>query len=411
MKGIGRSGITTKVFILLIHVMFLFAVQDPSRAEISLGPFELHPYLQVSESYEENTFRCKEGAPTSSGICVEESDFHTLLIPGLQIRLPEEDHQLLIEYRGDFAYYTDFKSENYDDNEVSIDYKGSFIPRLDLFVKGHFLDGHDSREVSPLREIDFFTSLGGNVELLYSPTEKIGLRGGFEYFYLDHFADGRNDFRDRSDFIYSLGAILELISEVEALIDYSFARAIYNDQGQSIIGNINNKTHRVSSGIQWKLSDEVHGSITGGYALKDFEDAAKGEFDTAIFSARIAYRLPTETRVNLRGGRELKEPNLDGQGFYITTGGALDLVHPILPELEGTLSFSGGRESYYQDPMATGRIRKENTYRIQAGLDYTPFPWMVAGVAYAFSNTDSGWFSNQFDYLNHVVTVRVAVFN
>ena len=390
--------------ILFLPFFLLFSFQNSKAAELQLGPFEIHPYLQISEGFEDNVFRCEA--------CEKESDFFTLITPGLQILLPEPNHQVYLEYRGDFSYYTNFDSENFDDNEVMGEYQGNLSPQVSLTVKDRFLDGHDSREVTPLREIDIYISNRADVDVGFTPSEGVLVTAGFGHFLLDFSGGGRNDFRDRSDLVFSGGAMVDIVSKTAALLDYSFTKAIYNEQSQSSTGNLNNGTQRISSGLTWTPSKNSQVKVTGGYALKSFEDSAKDDFDTAIFSVFLEVLLPTNTKLSLRGGREVKEPDLDGQDFYITTGGALDLSHPILPVLEGALSVSGGRESYYrEDPVAPGRKRKDNTYRIQAGFDYTPFPWLVAGVDYSFSNTDSNWFSNQFDYIHHVVTARVAVFN
>jgi len=390
--------------ILFFQFLLLFSFQNSEAAELQLGPFEIHPYLQISEGFEDNVFRCEA--------CEKESDFFTLITPGLQILLPKPNHQVLLEYRGDFSYYTNFDTENFDDNEVMGEYQGNLSPQVSLTVKDRFLDGHDSREVTPLREIDIYISNRADVEVEFTPNEGVSVTAGFGHFLLDFSGGGRNDFRDRSDLVFSGGTMVDIVSKTAALFDYSFTKAIYNEQSQSSTGNLNNGTHRVSSGLTWTPSRKAHGKVTGGYALKSFEDSAKDDFDTLIFSVFLEYLLPTDTKLSIRGGRELKEPDLDGQDFNITTGGALDLSHPILSVLEGALSFSGGRESYYrEDPVTPGRKRKDNTYRIQAGFDYTPFPWLVAGVDYSFSNTDSNWFSNQFDYINHLVVARIAVYN
>ncbi|HEX9759211.1 MAG TPA: outer membrane beta-barrel protein [Nitrospiria bacterium] len=390
--------------IIFFPVFLLFSFQISKAAELKLGPFEIHPYLQISEGFEDNVFRCEA--------CEKESDFFTLITPGLQILLPDPNHHVLLEYRGDFSYYTNFDSENFDDNEVTGEYQGNLTPQLNITVKDHFLDGHDGREVTPLREIDFYFSNRADVEVGFTPLQGVSIQGGFGHFLLDFSGGGRNDFRDRSDLVFSGGATVDIISKTSALLEYSYTKAIYNEQSQSSTGNLNNGTHRVSPGLTWTPSKNSHGKVTAGYALKSFEDSAKDEFDTAIFSIFLEYVLPTKTKISIRGGREVKEPDLDGQDFYITTGGALDVSHPILSVLEGSVSFSGGRESYYREaPLTPGRKRKDNTYRIQTGFDYTPFPWLVAGIDYSFSNTDSNWFSNQFDYINHVVTLKVAVFN
>jgi hypothetical protein len=388
-------------------VLLFFGLQIGQAAELMLGPMEIHPYLQVSEGYEDNVFRCKN--------CGKEEDFYTLITPGVQLLLPQEPLRFQMEYRGDFAIYSDFQTENYEDNQISGELFLKLTPRLALSLGDRFLDGHDNRETSPLREIDFFTSNRADAEVGFSPNKDLELKAGYSHFNLDYADDMRNDFRDRSDQIFKGRARARVTSDTSLLLEYTFTKAVYNEQSQSGVGNLNNNTHQVSSGLSWTIPDGSHGRVTGGYVRKVFEDTAKADFGTAVFLVDLVYTLPTGTTIGLRGGREMKAPDRNGQPLYMTMGGAVDLSQELLPVLKGNLTASYGRESYFQgdlqgDPNACGRVRKDSTYRVRTGLDYQPLTWINAGIQYAFANTDSNCFSYQFDYIVHAVTAKVAFF-
>jgi len=193
------------------------------------------------------------------------------------------------------------------------------------------------------------------------------------------------------------------------LLEYIFTQAEYDDPKPSS-GNLNNDTHQIQGGISFKVGNRSEGRVTGGYLKKVFKDSSKEDFSTSVFNVVLDYTFPRDTRLQLQGGREVKEPDWNGTNFYITTGGAVSLSKKLLPNAKGSFSASYGRDSYFENPTDPGRSRKDNTYRVKTGIDYFPFSWLNAGFHYIFSSTDSNWFANQFDFTNHAITAKFAVF-
>src|SRR3990172_773598 len=127
-----------------------------AAGNLKLGSLEVHPFVQVTESLDDNICRSESKDCSKDGEVEEGRDSITLFNPGLLLILPLRDHELQAEYTGRFARYRNFKSENYNDNTLQGGMALSFPAGLSSRAEDPWVAGHAPRGFAQNVEQDFY---------------------------------------------------------------------------------------------------------------------------------------------------------------------------------------------------------------------------------------------------------------
>ncbi|MBI3811652.1 MAG: outer membrane beta-barrel protein [Nitrospirae bacterium] len=360
-----------------------------------LGPVELHPFFQVSESLDDNVCRteaklCQD--PQDSTKTKKGRDQITVFSPGLQIALPFQDHRLQAEYRGDFGRYNEFKTENYSDNTLKGDLAFNFRGGLSALLKDDWKAGHDPRGFSQNVDLDFYHRNTAGAELGFQAGTKLRLVLNGSSMVLNYADDARNGFRDRTDNTLGGTVYYKFLPKTSALVEYDYT-AVRFDEADPAFGNqkLDSKVQRAYLGLTWNITTRSQGTLKGGYTRKNFSASGLDDFKGGIVSLSLAHDLSARTSVRLDGERDVRESNIALQPYYLSAGGRLELVHLIRPRIAAKLKGGLSRDQY-PGTMTIGaqtKKRVDDTWNAGAGLEYHPRDWLNLGLQYDHSQRRS----------------------
>jgi len=254
---------------------------------IRAGLFQVLPFFAVEENYDDNIYR-------TSGS--KESDFITRVRPGTLVQSDWNNHQIQLSALGDFGFYADNSSEDYQDYVVQA--KG----RLDI-VRDTYLHGlvrhnhiHEERD-SPNdaggdepTEIDINTAQVGFVRergriKLYASAQVKELE--FE----DTFAGPTvidNDDRNRVQQEYEAKVAYELHPQYDVFVRYITDMRDYDN---TALVNRDSTGQKVEMGGTIDISGKAKGEVYAGYLEQDYDTF--GTLNKANFGGCLLYTSPS----------------------------------------------------------------------------------------------------------------------
>ena len=377
---------------------------------LQLGPVELHPFFQISESFDDNICRTEESIcqdPRDSTKTKDGEDRITVFSPGLQAVLHLGNHQLRTEYRGNFGRYAEFKTENYSDNTLKGDLAFSFPGGLSVLLKDDWKNGHDPRGFAQNVDLDFYHRNTAGADLGFRAGPKLRLSLNAVTMVLNYADDARNGFRDRTD--NTLGGTLyyRFLPKTSALLEYG-STSVSFDEDNPVLGSVDSQVQRGYLGLTWEITARSQGTLKGGYVRKDF-DPADANFSGGIVSLALDHDLSARSSAHLDAERDVRESNLVTQPYYVATGGRLELGHLIHSRLEAKLKGGFSRDQY-PGAMTIGaetKKRLDDTWTAGAGLEYRPRTWLNLGLRYDRSQRRSVF--DEFEYSDNLYTFNLGV--
>ncbi|MBI3995695.1 MAG: outer membrane beta-barrel protein [Nitrospirae bacterium] len=365
---------------------------------LRLGPVEIHPYLQLSESLDDNVCRTeRKECPDPSGKAAMEdaADLFTVFSPGLQLALPLQGHRFQAEYRGDFGRYQEFKTENYSDNTVKGDLFFDFPVGLSIRLKDDWKTGHDPRGFSQNVGLDFYHRNTAGADFGFRAGPMLRVAVNYTNMVLNYSRDAGNGlqqgngFRDRTD--NTLGGTLyyRFLPKTSVLLEYSQTEVSFDDD-DPFLGSVDSQVQRGYLGLTWEITARSQGTLKGGTIRKKF-DEADAEFSGGIVSLAVDHEMSARTTLHLDAERDVRESNLVSQPFYVSTGGRLELDHLIHSRVSTNLKGAYTRDQYPETMTVGAQTEKrlDDTWTAGAGLEYRPQTWLSLGLRYDHSQRRS----------------------
>lgn len=405
---------------LILSFIFVIGWTPPVSAvgNLQLGPAELHPFFQISESYDDNVCRtdkkvCQD--PKDSTKTKDGKDNFTVFSPGIQLALPLQDHRFQAEYRGDFGRYREFKTENYSDNTLKGDLALNFPGGLSVRLKDDWTSGHDPRGFAQNIQIDFFhrNTAGAELEMQVGPKLRVAV--DYANMILNYADDARNGFRDRTDNTVGGTIYYKFLPKTSALLEYDFTSVKFDEADPGPVGNANltnikldNKAQRGYLGLTWDITARSQGTVKVGYTRKQFQESGLNEFKGGAVSIALSHDLAQRTSLRFDAVRDVRESNIESQSYYLTTGGRLELVHKIHPKVSFKLNTGFSRDQY-PGTMTIGtetEKRMDDTWDVGGRFEYRMQPWLNLGLGYDHSQRRSTF--SDFGYVDNLYAFSVG---
>lgn len=393
----------------MLGIFITIGQARPSAAvgNLRLGPVELHPYFQISESFDDNVCRTKEEEcpdPEDATETQDGGDLITVFTPGLQAVLPFDVHRLQVDYQANFGRYAEFTTENYSDNQLkgllTLDFPGG----LSIHLKDDWKNGHDPRAFNQNAEIDFYrqNAAGADLGIKFGP--KLHLAVNYTQLILNYEED-RNDFRDRTDSTIGGAIYFKFLPKTFALAEYNNADVKFEEDNPAL-GDLNSTVHRTYLGLTWAITARSHGTLKGGYVRKDFEEADT-DYHGGIVSALLEHEFSSRNSVRLAAIRDVRESNLLTQTHYISTSSSLEWTHQIHARLSAALRAGFGRDRYPEEDTPGGDDRIDKTWEGGVGLEYRLPDWLNAGLRYHRTQRTSTL--DGFEFMDNLYTASVKI--
>ncbi len=388
------------------HAMNLDWLTQYKKPNIHYGQLALHPYYQLTETYDNNIYLVPRNTPTRTvGGGVRDSWITTNEL-ALEAVLPwRRLHTFAAGYDFEANTYTTQPELNDTINQKAhLDYV--YAGAYGLTYKAG--DKYENTTDQAFSELIGRNRRWTNVvytELDYNP-EKGYLAGGVD---ASHTANkylgdtiGRqlNRYEQRAGFNvgYKIQPKTKLYASYHrTIIHYTVHREL-PDQDRD------NKSHDLGFGVSGVLAPKVTGQVEGGMTYREYDEAPIGGVTRVTHNFTVAtnvvYKPTSNTDVIFGASRRLEESINASSRFYISNNASLDIKHKLPRKFSVGVNGAFGLDKYPESQTVTGGAtgsRRDDIYQAGAWVEYDIQQWLSTGLSYVFRERDSN-FSGEFNY-------------
>jgi len=381
----------------------------------------LHPFLSITGYSTDNVFNTPDN---------EESDFVTVLSPGIWLSVPRikeklvnintstiapggyimsrpsgsffRRYQVYLLYAADVELFSHYSSENFFGHRIEGLFQYNFRGGLTFEFVDQFLYSHDVRGTGISDELDEYYSNIANVRLRYDHGRKLWFMADYHNFVVDY-RDTGNDFRHRNDNTISGYVFYKLQPKTSVFFQYQYIDINYTNDILS-----DSKEHNMYSGLAWDITAKSRGSIKAGYGIKEFADPGMEKAENFILEAQLNHKFTPKTSVTLNGWRKTFETNISTTDYILSHGIQIVYNQQVTMKLTGNAKLSYINDQYKGYLTYGGKTdeRKDDYYAGTIGLYYKFMDRLAAGVGYSYSRRNSNF--SGFEYTNNMIFFNIT---
>lgn len=373
-------------------------------ANLSLGPFNLHPRAEAGLTYDDNIlfspskteadaiWSIQPGLQAVAGddaalISYRDNQNDVLgLSPGSLIIQPAADWPgklLILDYAPRFEFYDRYTANNFVDQFASFNL---LLPFSKLILG--FNSGYQLEKTTIIEAAQFATTetISSTLSAAYQIGEKTSFESDLHFnrvVYDQPGLTGYDEFGTENWFNYPLGAGLHASAGVLA--------------GQDEVTDHQNQTYeQIRARARYDYTEKLVFDVSAGGELRQYENG-HSETLSPIFSVSAEYRPAERTTVRLTGYRQQFSSIFNGY-YYINTGATLDLRQGITERF--VVDASVGFFAQDNIPITIASPSHTDDYYIaRIGLE-AKIIWHLAGNVYyqrvsRLSQTDGNINDNQ----------------
>jgi polysaccharide biosynthesis protein VpsM len=409
----GRSGylLWGAVMLLLWSFPVFSAAQEFVRdgGNLKFGSLQVHPSLELRETYSSNTYQNYGGLPADPG-------FITTVTPGLKLSLPVSRHEFFLEYLADFNFYSVDSETSYANQRAGAGAKFNFARGLDASLTYYYTDSEIPRRAQsgqteaglpddyfrarPYNQNDFKGLIG------WSFADRWRLEGFYNYF--------NYRYKNSVDFIsnydqpmYGGRIFYRLTSKIAALGEYNYQPISYPDDRI-----YDNTTQFVYLGVAFDATARLNGQLKFGYQDKNYNESQAGRssnFKGGAVDGNLVYKLNTLSTLRLLLNRAINDDR-DTNAPYTQNRVGLEWRHfwsgnekvsGALRGGYGTLAF----DAPTIDADGSFKIRDDTRWEFGLALGYDLRRWLTMALGYDYVNNQSNFIN--YDYRENRVFFNI----
>jgi hypothetical protein len=383
----------------------------------------VHPFIGVGEYYTDNLYNSSFD---------EESEFYTVISPGIWFALPASRQQLVqintdvatpggLElsrfrneprrriqgyalYRADIERYSSFSEED------RVNHKGEGLLRcstasgyslelLDIYEKNQDPFYTNANE----RQLDQYSANLVDVSATLPMGRKLGMTLGYSNYMLDYSSD-QSSYRERRDNVGSAYLYWKMMPKTSVFVFYEYVDVDYDEQVFS-----DSEEHHVYGGMQWDVSAKTTGRVMLGYGRKEYETQGIDDRGDFIGEAQVDYRLSPKSSALLRLYRKTNESDISGAETILTNAARVGFRQRITGKIRAVADLFYILEQYKGEIVVgaeTGE-REDDYYGGGISLQYAPLKWLVLGASYRYAERQSNF--DVYDYRNNLGILSLTV--
>jgi len=394
-----RRAAVTSAGIVLLGLVAGFAKPAAAQGNIQLGPFRILTSLELSGEYDDNILLTNTD---------KISDFIWIISPGILLEIPGKTYSVRLGYRADILEYTDNSQLDTVHHNVLADAQYNFPWNLSLRLSDRFIITDDFAGF-PVPELTQLVTRDENtldVGAQYTLRERYSFDLNFRWFLVDY-QDSEFDNLDRQDYTISGTFFYRFLPKTSVLgeVDYVWVRY---DQPASASAR-DSDGWRFWLGLKGDVTAKTTLLVKAGWEWKDYTNPIQRDWDGLIVEGSIIwkYREPSEIRVF--GGRANVESTFEGQPYYVSNYGGVEVRHFLSERLVLRVSGLGGVNNYPYDTVTATQIAKRSDVFFEAGvsLKYQMKKWLAFEVGYNFLDLNSNF--DEFDYTDNRIKASIIL--
>ena len=331
-----------------------------------------------------------------------ESDNRLVISPGLAYKTNLGRHAFYGAYTGNFAYHSDFSSEDSSAHDLNAKLGLDISSRWDIDLFGGIGTAREERGVSGTRDT-FFDSLGDTddrdrinhdrygIDLIYGrKLERLKAVLGYERSTAsfnsttgDEILAGDRDRVSDSfhfDLEYAISPRTAAFGRVE-YTDVDFERSFLSFDSNQFDWLI---------GFRLKATGRLSGSVGYGGTQRDFDDSSLNGFDGNDYYVNLSYAFKPFSVFQFGATRSIEEPSSTDASLFISEVFSISWEHALTDHL-----VLDSYVKFIDDDFNNGRRDEFVDYGF--ALDYAVRPWLTVGVYFEEIDRDSNFDNIAFD--------------
>lgn len=380
-----------------LMILFLLAFVPASvfaAGNIHFGALEVHPYLSVTETYDDNVYA------TSSNTTY---DWITTTTPGIKLLMPFRTHKVEAEYRAVIRNYWDYTSENITDHHAAVLGDFKFGSLVGLKIGDKYDKGHEPRSSSGSGQIEEYYKNAANASLSYVFADRFKAEAGYTRTSWD-FTQPENNFRDRAEDLIATYLYYRFLPKTSAFIEFDYKNIGFEQKAN----NLDNKVYTPLLGVTWEISEMTKGIVKGGYLFKKYETGGEKNIDTWTASVELDQAFSDRASIKVVGLRDVNESNTRGTSYYTTTGAFAEYTHKLAYKLSAVARGSYGEDDY-SNSVGTAPDRHDKTVLYGVGLKYQMRDWLEFALNYNHLDRNSNIDARDLNDNTTSLTVNFAL--
>lgn len=376
-----------------------FARPAAAQGNIQLGPFRILTSLELAMKYDDNI----ELTATN-----ELSDLIWIISPGILIEIPAKSYSLRLGYRADILEYTDHSEFDTVHHTVQFDAQYNFPWNLSLRLSDRFVITDDFAGF-PVPEQTVLTQRKENTldtGANYTLQERYSFDANFRWFRV-RYDDAQFQNDDRDDYTVTGTFFYRILPKTSVLgsIDYIWVR--YDEAASANLND--NEGIRFWLGIKGDLTAKTTALVKAGWEWKYYDNPIQRDWDGLIVEGNIIWKYREPSEVRLFGGRSNVESTFQGQPYYVSNYGGVEVRHFISERLILRVRGLGGFNDYPYDTVTPTKVAKRSDTFFEAGvsLRYQMRRWLAFEVGYNFLDLNSNF--DEFDYTDNRAQASVIL--
>lgn len=403
----------SRIFIVMLAIVLfesraIAAERTNSPVEIPVGPFDLRPLLEVSESYNDNIW---------SNNLLQKASMVTQIRSGFQLALERGLNRYALNYSFLSSQYHDSPHDNYVDQYVNgqahveltsrnrLDFNagwtGNHYMRGTGFSQANFSSNStthinaneaESTQLLPLRPVAFQDVFAETVYRYGSKTSRANIELLAR---VDNISFNSTDIRytqwDSTQVIVTPGFYYRVFPKTYATLQVENNLVAYSNH------KINDYTkQRYLIGVKWEQSVKTQGSLRLGYLQQrfDYDYAPSPGFDDFTWDINVRWLPQTYSELNLNLNRDVYPTFGFGTSRLIETYG-VNWQHHWTSRLSTTLSGT------YYSVDNRGASRQDDIVSIGFDANYYLTRWLGVGINYAYRDQQSTGHSDPPNSINY----------
>lgn len=307
----------------------------------------------------------------------------------------ESRHLFQVMYKADAAAFSNFKSQNYVDQEL-LGKANLTLPFGYLNVQNDFRDTVDRASTEFTNQVRRNENLSQVV--LGIEKNKMSYEAGYSHF-LRHYHDNDLETLNYTEDVFAGTAFYRILTKIQALIEYDHGLIEYADDATR-----DGDYDQIRTGFKVDLSQKTKGIVKMGYQQRSYDTTSREGFEGFVAEAGMNVNFSEYTNLSFNYVSTAVESISSTNNYYNSHSVAGELTRKLIGNFSLLLSTQFERRQYPEVDPIENLKRRDSVLTEGCGLQYMLKNRGKINLGYQFTTDISNIDSN--DYKDDLISLR-----
>ena len=395
-------------FIAFISLTTLISNHAFSQGKIHLGALRIYPVFSERIEVDDNVYQVsgtERGTNPNTGrpIGDKESDIVNIYTPALRLELPlsggglipGKDHELSLDWHGDFKNYRDHADQNQQNQYFTASgilkfNRGFEINLEDVYTDTESPAGNETDKIHPIKTNrgtikinmpDYFRKF--DAEIGYS---------NYQHEYDERALRRANRFEHK----FTVRIPYKLTPKIKIFPEYSYGIIEYDSQSAQSDPQSDSHSNEIYAGAEWQATAKTTGIIKLGFVDQSYDNRETSDIRTFVAEIGIRADLTRRMQLDVNAGRGVLQSEFTASSnSFERSFGNFNISRDVWKNLSASLNGSYEKQVYHNSK------RKDDVYGFGLSARYKIKEWSSADLSYSNRDRHSN-FPSQADRINKV---------